>query len=309
MPRKTHATTGPLSHPEWCAQRHPDRCGQEAMFPSEQFHESLRKTFAAYGHPTEGGEPFIVVSNWYLMDGKTYEDDPEFDGGLQVAFNDPGTDDDPVSIAMGSRDLRALAQFLEVEADAYDAWRRSQDAQAHAGALKAALETNATPKPINQSVEKPDTPSSPAGSRPDRLTVHTPASVEPEWHPSFCQQTGACDPNQAGEDPRHLSKSLQFKRPSSSSPGLPGGTGEELFAAVMAQLSHHAGAGTSDAYRHEACVVLTNKDDDRTVSFTADSIRMRELGNWLLKSATWVDGQHEEALAEIEQRHHELKVA
>lgn len=308
MSRKTHAKTVTLSHPEWCAQRHPDRCGPDAMFPSEQFHESLQKTFTAHGHPTEGGESFVVVSDWYLMDGKTYEDDPEFDGGLQVTFNDPGTDEKPAAISMGSHDLRALAQFLEAEADAYDAWRQSQDAQAHAEALRKAAARDASQMSTPAVAAKPERFET-ERARPEAKKRYTPAIATEEWHPSFCQHARTCDAAQGGTDPRHLSFSQKFERPSSNSPGAEGGSGEDLFAAVMVQLSHGFDASRPEDYAAEARFVIKNQDEGRTVGITADSTRLRELGDWIVRCAAWVDKKHEITVAEIEHRHQERKAA
>ncbi|GAA1110693.1 hypothetical protein [Nesterenkonia jeotgali] len=308
MPRKTHAKTVTLSHPEWCAQRHPDRCGREALFPSEQFHESLRKTFTAHGHPTEGGEPFTVVADWYLMDGKTYDDDPEFDGGLQVTFNDPGTDDTPAAISIGSRDLRALAKFLEAEADAYDAWRQSQDAEIHAEALRTTEERAAKESSAADVEPAPKRPEE-GHTRPAAGKRYTPAITTDEWHPSFCQLARTCDAVEGATDPRHLSFAQQFKRRSNGVVGAEGGSGQELFAAVMLQLSHEPGASRPEDYTCEARFVIKNQDEGRTVGITTDSTRLRELGDWLVRCATWVDKKHEITVAEIERRHQERKTA
>lgn len=309
MPRKTHAKTVTLSHPEWCAQRHPDRCGPEAMFPSEQFHESLRKTFTAHGHPIEGGEAFTVVADWYLMDGKTYDDDPEFDGGLQVTFNDPGTDDTPAAISIGSRDLRALAKFLEAEADAYDAWRQSLDAAAHAEALRAAIDSDLKQEATPLAASPPERPEE-GRIRPKIKRKYVPATTTEEWHPSFCQHAHTCDAAQGANYPRHLSYAQQFERDSNSDTTSEGGSGSDLFAGVMVQLSHDADATVLSDYRQDARVVFTDRDDNnRTVGFNADSVRIRELGTWLVRCAAWVDKKHEGATSEVALRHETLRAA
>jgi len=306
MPSTTNTKTINPSHPEWCAQRHPDRCGPDAMFPSEQFHKSLRKTFAAHGHRTEGGEAFNVVSERYLMDGKTYDDDPEFDGGVQVTFNDHGTDDSPAAISIGSRDLRALAKFLEAEADAYDAWCLSQDAEAHAESLRATAE-RPSKEPSTAAVEpQPERPEA-ARARPEAKKRYTPATTTEEWHPSFCQHLGSCDPGQSHS--RHLSPHFRFERPSSNEQGGPGGSGQELLVGVMAQLHHDSNVSDQSEYTHDARVVLKNLDDGLSVGFTADSIRLRELGGWLFNCADSVDEKHELALKEIAARHQQPEAA
>lgn len=307
MPRTTNAKTITLSHPEWCAQRHSDRCGPNAMFPTEQFHESLRKTFSAHGHPTEGGERFTVVSERYLMDGKTYDDDPEFDGGLQVTFNDPGTDDGPAAISIGSRDLRALAKFLEAEADAYDAWRQSQNARAHAEALREAAENQTEPKEGESATSTPERLEE-GQARPGRRKKYTPATAAEEWHPSFCQHLNTCDTT-SRSSVRHLSRHFRFDRPSSNTQGEPGGAGQELLVAVMAQLHHDLDASDPSEYTHDARVVLKNLDDGLSVGFTADSTRLRELGYWLSACAGAVDDEHEVARTEIAARHRPQKAA
>lgn len=302
-----------LSHPQWCNQADRDACGPTADFLGERWHSSDRSILFAPKDPIAGDEPLKATFRKSVMDGRLYDDDPGFGGGIEVCLTDLTTstpdrkgwwEGGSARAYMNSQTARDLGASLIAEADAYDTWADSEDAARHVRELAAeqqlAVEEREkrSKKPKAKAVEVSEAPARP-DLRPESEKRRLPAVVTSEFHPSNCARQRMCSNPLTEGSLKHWSLAKAFERDSRS--GGPD-TGQEMVAKVAAVVHHENDALEPEDFTFEALFWLRNEDQDRQTGVLLSAQRLRDLSQWMMGAADWVDEENERTRKEIQAR-------